>query len=293
MEETNQFRMEMRELGKGIVLDLAGELSAPYSDRLLHALEEYQSTGINDIILNFEDLEYISDEAIGQLKWMLDRLRSQGGDLKIINIAPSLKVRFDTLGVSETFNIHLPKRFWDRERWIGTLRRLGIYFSRRTGLRVSTFVLILFIIAWVGWFVSLRNLIHLQSKQMAELNSEITYLQRKVFVLESQRSRYQRQTKELKDRLAPLEAIGFFTDSFDILASDSGKIGVITDATPLENSLLPGSELVDSLAEGDSVVVLTRYGSRVKIQTVSGQEGWISEENLMESDEEILDSMAR
>jgi anti-sigma B factor antagonist len=293
MEETNQFRMEMRELGKGIVLDLAGELSAPYSDRLLHALEEYQSTGINDIILNFEDLEYISDEAIGQLKWMLDRLRSQGGDLKIINIAPSLKVRFDTLGVSETFNIHLPKRFWDRERWIGTLRRLGIYFSRRTGLRVSTFVLILFIIAWVGWFVSLRNLIHLQSKQMAELNSEITYLQRKVFVLESQRSRYQRQTKELKDRLAPLEAIGFFTDSFDILASDSGKIGVITDATSLENSLLPGSELVDSLAEGDSVVVLTRYGSRVKIQTVSGQEGWISEENLMESDEEILDSMAR
>jgi anti-anti-sigma factor len=293
MNEISPFQMEVRELGKGIVIDLAGELSAPYSDQLLHTLEELQAAGKTDLILNFQDLEYISDEAIGQLKWMLDRLRAQGGDLKIIDIGLSLKARFDALGVSQTFNIHLPKRFWDRERWLGTLRRLGIYFSRRTGLRVSTFVLIIFVVAWMGWFFSLRHLIRVQSEQLSELNSEITGLQRKIFVLESARSRLLRQTNELRDRLAPLEAIGFFTLSFDELAMDSGKAMLVAQSTPLEAALLPGSQPLNSLSIGDSVMVLTRQGTRVKVKTSSGQQGWISQDDLVEPEPAASESPTR
>ncbi len=75
MEEKERFRIEVRELGRGNVIDIAGDLSAPYSDELLHTLEGFLAANKIDVILNFRDLEYISDEAIGQLKWLLERFR--------------------------------------------------------------------------------------------------------------------------------------------------------------------------------------------------------------------------
>lgn len=285
MEDADRFRMEIRELGRGMVIDLAGDLSSPYSDELLHTLEDFLAEEKKDLILNFRDLEYISDEAIGQLKWVLEQLRSGGGDLKIINMGPVIKHRFDALGVSDVFNIHLPVRIWDRERLVSALRRIGIYFSRRTGLRVSTFVLIVFLATLIGWYISLKNLINVQSQQLVELNTEITDLQRQIYIMESERSRYQRQIKEFKERLTPLEAIGFFTLSLDEVQLDSGAVSVVISGIwPLEDDLLPGSQALDSLAAGDSVVVVSHQGLRVKVKTSSGLEGWISQDALVEPD---------
>jgi anti-sigma B factor antagonist len=283
MEESERFSMEARELGRGIVLDLGGDLSSPYSDQLLERIEGLLALEKIDLILNFRELEYISDEAIGQLKWALEKIRDKGGDIKIINMGPVIKHRFDALGVSDTFNIHLPVRLWDRERLVGALRRMGIYFSRRTGLRVSTLVLIVLLAALVGWYISLKNLIGLQSEQLGELNAEITNLQRQIFVLESERSRYIRQANDLKARLEPLEAIGFFTLTYEDLELDSGAVMVIaTDKWSLEQDLLPGGDVVDSLVQGDSVIVISHLGTRVKVQTMNGQEGWLSQDAFLE-----------
>ncbi|KPL06825.1 hypothetical protein AMJ86_07065 [bacterium SM23_57] len=285
MEDTDRFRMEVRELGRGMVIDVAGDLSSPYSDQLLHTLEDFLAEEKKDLILNFRDVEYISDEAIGQLKWVLEQLRIGGGDLKIINMGPVIKHRFDALGVSDVFNIHLPVPIWDRERLVSALRRIGIYFSRRTGLRVSTFVLIVFLATLIGWYISLKNLIHVQSQQLVELNTEITDLQRQIYVMESERSRYQRQIKEFKERLTPLEAIGFFTLSLDDVVLDSGTVAMVISQTwPLEDDLLPGSQVLDSLAAGDSVMVVSHQGLRVKVKTSSGLEGWIPQDALVEPD---------
>ena len=285
MEEKERFRIEVRELGRGNVIDIAGDLSAPYSDELLHTLEGFLAANKIDVILNFRDLEYISDEAIGQLKWLLERFREQEGDIKIINLGPVIKTRFDALGVSDKFNIHLPVRFWDRERLMSTLRRMGIYFFRRTGLRVSTFVLILFLVAMVGWYISLKNLIRLQSQQLVELNSEINELQRQIFVLESERSKYQRQADELRERLVPLEAIGFFTLSVQEMELDSGMVMVVrSNRWAMEDEMLPGGQVVDSMAVGDSVIVLSHLGTRVQVRTMAGIEGWIAQDAFVELD---------
>lgn len=288
MEESDRFRMEIRELGRGYVIELAGDLSSPYSDQLLHRLEAFLAEQKNDLVLDLGEVEYISDEAIGQLKWALEQLRSRGGDLKIINIGPIIKNRFDTLGVSEAFNIHLPVRFWHRERIIGALRRIGIYFSRRTGLRMSTFVLILLLVAIVGWYLSLRSLIRLQSQQLVDLNSQITSLQDQIFALKSERARFLRQINEMKEKLIPLEAIGFFTLSLGDQEPDSGKVLAITlPSCPLEKDLLPGGVPLDSLNAGDSVTVMSRQGIRIKVRTTNGLEGWISEDALVAPSETV------
>ncbi len=285
MEEKERFRIEVRELGRGNVIDIAGDLSAPYSDELLHTLEGFLAANKIDVILNFRDLEYISDEAIGQLKWLLERFREQEGDIKIINMGPVIKTRFDALGVSVIFNIHLPGRFWDRERLMSTLRWMGIYFFRRTGLRVSTFVLIFFLVAMVGWYISLKNLIGLQSQQLVELNLEINELQRQIFLLESARSKYHRQAEELRERLAPLEAIGFFTLTLEEMELDSGMVMVVRSKKwALEEEMLPGGQVVDSVAVGDSVMVLSHLGARVQVRTMTGTEGWIPQNAFMEMD---------
>jgi hypothetical protein len=168
---------------------------------------------------------------------------------------------------------------------MSTLRRLGIYFFRRTGLRVSTFVLVLFLVTIVGWFISLEILIGIQSQQLGELNSEITELQRKIFLVESERSKYQRQAQELRDRLAPLEAIGFFTLSLEEMALDSGMVLVVqSNRWALEEDMLPGGEVIDSVAVGDSVMVLSHLGTRVQVRTQAGTEGWIAQDAFMELD---------
>ena len=288
MVDSDRFRMEIRELGRGHVIDLAGDLSSPYSDQLLHKLEAFLAEQKNDLILNLRDVEYISDEAIGQLKWALEQLRSRGGDLKIINIGPVIKNRFDTLGVSEAFNIHLPVRFWHRDRIVELLRRMGIYFSRRTGLRMSTFVLILLLVAIIGWYLSLRGLIRLQSQQLVDLNSQITSLQNQIFALKSERSRFLRQIDEMREKLIPLEAIGFFTFSSQEEEPDSGKVLAITlPGCLLEKVLLPGGDVLDSLSVGDSVTVVSRQWIRIKIRTSDGLEGWISEDALVEPSDTI------
>jgi anti-anti-sigma factor len=287
MENSDRFRMEIRELGRGFVVDLAGDLSSPYSDQLLQKLKDFQAEEKYDLILNFRDVEYISDEAIGQLKWALEQFRAKSGDLKIINIGPIIKHRFDALGVSENFNIHLPVPIWNRERIFDALRRLGIYFSKRTGLRVSNFVLILFVVAIVGWHLSLRSIIKLQSKQMAELNTDVTKMEQQIFVLRSERSRYMRQIKEMKEKLTPLEAIGFFTLSPEDMELDSGSVVQLTFPTLLEKDLLPGGEVLDSLSVGDSVTILSNQGIRVKVKTSDGQEGWITQDALVDTNKGI------
>ena len=137
----------------------------------------------------------------------------------------------------------------------------------------------------MGWYISLKNLIGVQSQQLGELNSEITSLQRQIFLMESERSKYQRQAEELRDRLAPLEAIGFFTLTSEEMDLDTGMVLVVqSHRWALEEDMLPGGQVVDSVAVGDSVTVLSHFGTRVQVRTMAGTEGWISQDAFMEMD---------
>ena len=122
---------------------------------------------------------------------------------------------------------------------------------------------------------------------MAELNTDVTKLEQQIFVLRSERSRYMRQIKEMKEKLTPLEAIGFFTLSLEEVEFDSGNVVPIAFPTPLEKDLLPGGQVLDSLIVGDSVMILSNQGIRVKVMTSDGQEGWITQDALVDTSQGI------
>jgi hypothetical protein len=115
----------------------------------------------------------------------------------------------------------------------------------------------------------------------------VTKLEQQIFVLRSERSRYMRQIKEMKEKLTPLEAIGFFTLSLEDMELDSGAVVKVTFPTPLEKDLLPGGQMLDSLMAGDSVMVLSNQGIRVKVKTSDGQEGWITQDALVDTSKDI------
>ncbi len=86
-------------------LYLRGYLDAHTAPELEKAIEDTLKRGQNKIIVNFNDLEYISSAGLGVFMAFIEDVRSNGGDIKLTAMKDKVYSVFDLLGFPMLFDI--------------------------------------------------------------------------------------------------------------------------------------------------------------------------------------------
>ena len=86
-------------------LYLEGYLDAHTAPELESALSSLIEQGTKNILVNFQDLDYISSAGLGVFMAFIEDLRSTGGDIKMSDMKPKVFSVFDLLGFPLLFDI--------------------------------------------------------------------------------------------------------------------------------------------------------------------------------------------
>lgn len=87
------------------ILDLKGELDAHTASELEAALQKCQEEEDYSIVINGENLQYISSAGLGVFMAYIEEVREHHGDIKIAALQPKVYNVFDLLGFPMLFDI--------------------------------------------------------------------------------------------------------------------------------------------------------------------------------------------
>jgi anti-sigma B factor antagonist len=105
MSEKNKFNVSHSEIDEINLLYLSGFLDAHTAPILENKISEIINFGKNKIIVNFQDLDYISSAGLGVFMAFIEELRQSGGDIKMAAMKPKVYNIFDLLGFPMLFDI--------------------------------------------------------------------------------------------------------------------------------------------------------------------------------------------
>jgi anti-sigma B factor antagonist len=87
------------------ILDLKGELDAHTASELEAAFQKCQTEARHQVLVNGENLQYISSAGLGVFMAYIEDFRENGGDIKIVALQPKVFNVFDLLGFPLLFDI--------------------------------------------------------------------------------------------------------------------------------------------------------------------------------------------
>ena len=94
-----------KQTGDVNVLCVGGRLDAYSAAEAEKKIDSLISTGNAKIVLNLDNLEYISSSGLRVFLAQLKKARKQQGDIKLCCMKPNIKEVFDIAGFTQLFNI--------------------------------------------------------------------------------------------------------------------------------------------------------------------------------------------
>lgn len=102
---------------------------------------------------------------------------------------------------SNVFEIHASLDDFSRSGFIEKMRRRGIAFSKRTGVRLSTGMAIVLSLIVLGWILTLVSMVKFQE-------TEIRTRERQILALEDKQRTLMRNLQDLRATVGPLKDLG-------------------------------------------------------------------------------------
>ena len=92
------FNVDTREAGSVQIIDLKGSLDAHTAPKLEAVFNQLIDNSKFQVVVNFEDLAYISSAGLGVFMAYVETMRENQGDIKFTNMKESVYNIFDLLG---------------------------------------------------------------------------------------------------------------------------------------------------------------------------------------------------
>lgn len=87
------------------IIRLEGYLDAHTAPQFERAIEDEIGAGRTRIVVDCQNLTYISSAGLGVFMSFIEEVREQGGDIKVAALQPKVESVFEVLGFSEIFDI--------------------------------------------------------------------------------------------------------------------------------------------------------------------------------------------
>ncbi len=111
MNEKNKFSTLKKSIGDIEIIYLNGFLDAHTASELENVIEQSINEKRYKILVNFENLEYISSAGLGVFMSFIEEIRDKGGDIKMTRMNDKVFSIFDLLGFPMLFDIHKDEDF--------------------------------------------------------------------------------------------------------------------------------------------------------------------------------------
>lgn len=156
------------------------------------------------IFLNLERARFTTNE---YLQLFLDLLNSvRGRNSSLILLFKSQEQEAFFAGYRNIFEIYESREAYRKSGLSKQLKQIGVYYGKKTGLRLSTSVAIAIAVLMVGWAISLFLIIAAQGRDIADKQAQIIALQ-------NQKDRYVREIDKLETSIGPLRKLGVVEDT--------------------------------------------------------------------------------
>ena len=99
------FEVSNRETGGVSILQIKGYLDAHTAPELENAFQQLVDEKKYNILVNFEELSYISSAGLGVFMGFIEDIRKNDGDIKLTNMKPKIFRVFDLLGFPTLYDI--------------------------------------------------------------------------------------------------------------------------------------------------------------------------------------------
>ncbi len=101
----SNFSISVRNHDLATVLHISGFLDAHTAPQLESRLESLIKDGVYKLVVNFDELDYISSAGLGVFMVFIEEIRSNEGDIKLVQMKPKVFTVFDLLGFPMLFDI--------------------------------------------------------------------------------------------------------------------------------------------------------------------------------------------
>ena len=88
------------------IIDIQGEITSTAENTLMDAYTQATSSGAREILLNFNDLEYMNSSGIGLLVTLLIRVNRQKQRLGVFGLSDHYRQIFELTRLDEAINIY-------------------------------------------------------------------------------------------------------------------------------------------------------------------------------------------
>lgn len=105
----NKFTYQIEHQNEISIIKINGFLDAHTAPGLEKEIENLVSNGRVKIIIDFEDLDYISSAGLGVFMSQIENIRNSNGDLKLTQMSEKVFLVFELLGFPMLFDISSKK----------------------------------------------------------------------------------------------------------------------------------------------------------------------------------------
>jgi anti-sigma B factor antagonist len=99
------FEVTRKKEGKVTILCIKGYLDAHTAPMLEQELQQLVDDKQYNILVNFDELKYISSAGLGVFMGFIENIRNNKGDIKLSNMNPKIYRVFDLLGFPTLYDI--------------------------------------------------------------------------------------------------------------------------------------------------------------------------------------------
>ncbi len=207
--------IQIEDFGNDVEISLSGSLSKAQLSAVREKLDSLMSGPGVFFFLNLERAHFAVDDYLEMFLDLMNKTREKNSTMVLLFRNEELLEYFSRY--KNIFEIHESREAYKSSGLSKQLKQVGVYYGKKTGLRLSPSVAIAAGVLIMGWLVTLFLIIAAQGKDIADKQSQI-------MALESQRDRYVQEIDKLESSIGPLKRLGVVEDT-----SQLNSFGAIRD----------------------------------------------------------------
>ncbi|MGL1935133.1 MAG: hypothetical protein OCD01_08935 [Fibrobacterales bacterium] len=204
--KSKQLDISIETLNNEILIVLEGLFFDEQVQSVQEKIESLIIDGHKLFLLDMHHCEVRTQNLAPMLLEILNNLKGRGGNL-IILMSPEKKMLYFAKW-SNLFSIYQTVQEYHNSGFVKNLKKTGIIYSKKTGMRLSPGVAAIFLVLLGGWLLTLISIIRFQEEGIAEQTKLIHQL-------EVQKDKMLKDITSLQLRLAPLKDLGLVNDSLE------------------------------------------------------------------------------
>lgn len=191
--------VSFEDYGPHILVTLRGTFTAEQMPALREKLSSITEERKRTFLLNLDYCQFRDNSYLELFLDLLNQITAKDGRLALIFKREENWQMFRRW--SNVFDIHPSLSDFSKSGWVERLRRSGVIFSRRTGVRLSMGMATVILVIVFGWILTLLSMVKYQEK-------ELRVRERQIFVLEDKQRSLTRKLGDLRATLGPLKDLG-------------------------------------------------------------------------------------